>query len=206
MSFKELAIIEATYFKAGEYPFTDQEFFANSQEQREAAPTIDPIVITMFEHEGPRVAETIDQWWNRGYTWKTARSTQNLDNYDVGLNTPELDDNYKLYDGAVRISVEPIELYISDKNDEWGVHRTLLRYEIDGMGMDAFEHCTNEIVKLCDKLRGDNNQIRLMTIWTCEAGKEPDTWDGPGEYYSDYQLTGYVVLNGMDLHIVDIEE
>lgn len=187
MSHKELARVEALFFDKGSYPWTNADFYNNSAEQWEAAPTVDPIVITQYEFEGPRVAEN-DCWWEGLYVWS-----------EWPL---QLDDDLKLLEPVVRLLVQPICLGASDKEyDDIG----LLPYEMSNVGhVDTFLKCRCDLVRAAEYIRRKSIKksilpyaIWFLTTWECDAGIDPDTWMGPGEYWTSYELIGVVSLDDM---------
>lgn len=163
----ELVIVKLTRFRAGEYPWTRQDFYCASEYSVYAAPTVDPIVID------DRVAES-NEWWDDGYLWSA---------YPLPL-----DDNYKLTKDVTRLFFIPIGKPSKEKDN----HCTLIEYEIDGAGhRDVFEDHIKTIIDMLKDVDGE--YIEVVTLWECDAGKEPDTWMGPGEYYSNYSPVGFLI-------------
>jgi hypothetical protein len=176
MSWRELAQIEARYFRVGDYPWTREEFYAASAPQHEAAHTVEPIVLAIFDWEGARVAES-DGWWEGGLWDK-----EHLD----------LDDEWRLTHDAVRFLIVPIALGIGKCEEP---PTGLLNYEIDGAGMtDAFRPHLDDIKRLCAQYVGVQTYLSILTVWECDAGDYYIPGE-PTEYYSDYQLVGAIEVN-----------
>lgn len=201
MNWTEFVHITATIFHAGEYPFTAQEFYENSllqtvkppsdlfdYQDKQAPATVDPIVMTIWEHEGPRVAES-NEWWN----------------FDEGLWSTEnlpLDNDYKLTGDAIRLEFNPITTGVFDRCDEVPQESMLLYYLHNTSAEDVFENHIQDILKLIKKCNKENkSKVYLMTLWSCSNG-----WSEL-EYDEDWYLLGAVTpqLNGVQFIPVEDE-
>lgn len=175
-SWGEFAHLIMDRFKAGEYPWTRQDFYFASEYQYCAAHTVDPILIDYYgvgDHTDYRVADSASAWWEDGWLWS--------------VNPLPLDDDYKLTENVFRVRIIPIGKPGRDKDN----HCTLMEYEVQNGGMSIFEENMREITQLCDRFPQEH--VEFITLWECEAGKEADTWVGPGEYYSWWELIGAVI-------------
>lgn len=82
--------------------------------------------------------------------------------------------------------ITPLHCAVGNGN----MRRSLLQYEVDNMGWpDTFsaEHL-DELKRMCGGRLGTHKRGSFMTVWYCNAGKDEDTWAGPGEYYSEWSL------------------
>jgi len=182
MPWGELVHVEARYFAQGDYPWTERDFFCHSVLQCKAAHTVNPIVLTLWKHQGPRVAED-DGWWiPLGDVWWSAASEDIVCSTDLA---------WRLDADAVRFQLTALQTGSSSNDDAIG----LLRYEIDGMGKhDVFAGYVRDLKAAADQVRGDNAIcVQFVTLWHCDAGKDPDTWVGLGEYWTSWELIGVVL-------------
>jgi hypothetical protein len=72
-----------------------------------------------------------------------------------------------------------------------------LAYAIDQDG--AFEILfpyVNELKMLCDHVRGVSGEraVEALIVFECDAGKDPNTADGPGEYWREHYPIGLLDL------------
>lgn len=182
MSWGELVLVTATYFQAGEHPWTQEAFFDNSVPQCEAAPTIDPIVLTLWDSEGPRVAEN-DNWWEQiGIWWGLVGQGFRFEQY------LPLDDNLKLTAPAVCFHFMPLTIGAGDRDQP---PRSMLTYLCDDVE-HTFEGYLDELKDLCDQHRKEQSFVSLLTLWQCEAGWSYIPGE-PSEYDMDWQLMGAVL-------------
>lgn len=182
MSWGEFVHITAEYFEPGEHPWTTQDFYAHSVLQHEAPATVRGIVQTLWEHEGPRVAER-DGWWDTGVWWGLAGTGYRFEQY------LPLDDDLKLTAPAVRFHFLPLTTSTGDREEP---SESMLAWEINGGGEEeTFWRHLDEIKQLCDGYRKGNSYIALLTLWFCESGWSYIPGE-PSEYESDWQLLGAV--------------
>jgi hypothetical protein len=183
---REFVHIEATHFKAGEHPWTRQDFFEHSAAQAYAPHTVDPIIINMGDEIYPdlRVAEN-DGWWVEiGDFWDGAA---------------DILDECQLSKDVTRFNIRPISTLAGDKEEQ---PMSMLTWECLQMSVaDTFETHIESIKALCDKYRGDNSHISLLTVWACESGQDYD-----GEYNSNRSLVGYVRLTNKSISIEELEQ
>lgn len=186
----EYVHVEAVLFKAGEHPWTPRDFYEHSVPRDEAPHTVDPIVQTIWEHDGPRVAES-DEWWAEGYVWE-------VDDLLLGSD-------YRLTSDAWRFTFLPLTTGCYERKDYEMPRESLIAYEIDNMGITGtFVPHREDILTLVRLVAGGNNEVYLLTLWACEAGwtyvpGEPDDYD------TNWQLIGAVIprTTGVDVRIAE---
>jgi hypothetical protein len=172
MSWHEFVHVEVQIFYAGEHPWTDEDFYANScivnTTPSQRVGVLD-VVQTIFEHEGPRVASATG-WWEEGVWWLA----------QGGWTQHALDSSHKLTCDAWRFEFTPLQCGVGDKH-------SMIQYEIDGGGyVDTFRPHLEALKQLLTAPLGVNKCGSFMTVWHCDAGKDEDTWAGPGEFWSEW--------------------
>lgn len=183
MSWGEFVQISAHRFTTGSYPWTASDFYAHSQRQHEAAPTVDPIVLILWEHDGPRVAES-NNWWQHLGVWYGGASDFRL--ADTGL---PLNDDFRLTVNVWRFTFIPLSLGTSDD----GERENMLAYEIGLNGAEwTFENHLDDVARLCEHYADGKPHVEVLTLWQCDSGWSYVPGE-PSEYESDWQLMGTVL-------------
>jgi hypothetical protein len=181
MPWGELVHIVARYFAKGEHPWTNEDFYAQSWLPSEADVTmlVDPIILTLFEHEGPRYAPSWNWWDCVGHFWS--------------VDEVPLDAEYRLTSDVVRFTISILE--IGGNSDDSSIG--LLPYEVCSMGLsDTFRRPFADDIKAAAdfaRSKGKDNptNVRFLTLWQCDAGRQYIPGE-PDEYYEDWQLMGIV--------------
>lgn len=189
----EFVHITARMFRAGRYPFTAYEFMEHSCELGELIPeSLVPYIdesawirIKIFEHEGDRLAPTIDWWSSLGDLWTTEI---------------DLDENYKLKSDTIRLKFLPMTVgkYTDDRYSNHVLCAGLvglIEYNcFQSLGAkDTFKDSLDEIMQLLESV-GINNydEIKVLTEWSCFAGEVHGGLDS--DYYDEnWYLIGNVV-------------
>lgn len=183
MSWGEFVHVIAEYFEPGEYPWTEESFYSNSVLQADAPHTIDPIVLTIFDSEGPRVAEN-DGWWEHEGVWWGKQP------YSMTSEYLPLDDELRLNTPAVRFRFAPLTTKAGDKGKP---PEGLILYQCRMDGDEyTFQNYLDEIKALCDKYRKGRSYVSLLTLWSCDAGWQYIPGE-PDEYDANWQLIGAVL-------------
>jgi hypothetical protein len=123
MPWGELVHIVARYFRSGDFPWTNEDFYAQSILPNEADVSllVDPIILTLFEHEGPRYAPSWNWWDCIGHFWS--------------VEEIELDAEHRLTSDVVRFTISILE--IGGNSDDSSIG--MLSYEVCSMGLsDTF--------------------------------------------------------------------
>lgn len=180
MPWGEFVHITARYFKSGDFPWTNEDFYAQSVLPSEADVSllVNPIILTLFEHEGPRYCPSWNWWEQTGNLW----SVEEL----------PLDQDYHLAADVVRYDIRILETGTSANDGDIG----LLLYAITHEGLsEAFRPHLDEIKSAADfmRVRGKGVPVRVcfLTLWQCDAGKTYIPGE-PDDYYEDWQLMGIV--------------
>ena len=101
------------------------------------------------------------------------------------------------------------DIVVIDRLDFWGnsadpVYSCGLDWEIDSCGIDftlgdgsivyrgqsSWLNQLAEIAKARTQQDGEGYGCSFLTLWEYSAGKTPDTWLGPGEYWSEWEMLG----------------
>lgn len=162
---RELVVVYATYYTAGEYP---------------SSPGTDPA-----EANRPSLYDS-DVWWYPGAEARAAMgSTAELE--------PELDDDGRLVTDAIRFEFSAPHAGAWEHPDSGG----LIAYEVGNTGWrETFSPYVDTLKACCDKVRGSeaHRWVTVLIVFECEAGKDPDTWLGPGDYWSQWRPIGLLDL------------
>lgn len=172
---RELVHISAIYYTAGEYPFASD--------------------VHPDEAERASWGDYHEVWWYPGAEEAATRSTIAED------MRPPVDEAERLTTEAVRM-----EFTICATGATNGPHMPgLLAHEIDGMGLNQVFGIHADTLKAClDVVRGEsaNRYVSALVVYECEAGKDPDTWIGPGDYWTRWEPLGVLNLSRAEVQAV----
>lgn len=191
----EFVHITALKFSAGEYPFTMAEFYHNSNPlSRGDIEVIKDgiydvlITITLHDHEGPRIENSNDDWWDdcTDFIWSVK---------DIPL-----DDNRKLTQDVYRLYFTPLHHGFYDRDDFYSPTESLIQFNIHDMSLeDVFRDHIEDIIALIEKYNTENKtESNLLTLWYCSGGMiDGAPWDQQ-EYDEYWHLMGAVFPDNMN--------
>lgn len=175
MAWTEVTHVVARRFMVGGYPWTTEEFYEYSC-PLDATPPPDAdsdttITITAVDMEVPRVASR-HGWWDDEYIWWCGGDR-------VIANA--VDGEMRLVCDVWRFDITP--LVIGDSS-----RRNMLTYECTQTGIhDVFEDHAKSLAELCAMQLDIAPESGYLVAWSCDGGKDPDTPNGPGEYWSEWE-------------------
>lgn len=180
-TWRELVVVEATYYHKGEHPWPHRIAEAGDMWGNTEGDLIDS---RWSPEEIAANADTDgDDWWaDHALWWFPGVGECSEGMYPICAKIPETDERIKLLTDAVHFRlVAPYEPGSCESHD---ARPGLIQYDIDYIGYrDAFMPHADDMKRLCDTLRKPGHRsVTALIVFECEAGfsyipGEPDEWD-----------------------------
>jgi hypothetical protein len=186
MSWGEFVHVEAWFFKTGQHPWTEQDWYENTQ------PPTNNLHDMILWSDADRLPPTDPGWWRElGHLWS--------------VDTIRFDGDQKLTHDVVRFHFYPLRTGASEDNMLPG----LIHYELEHNSIyEVMLPERDAIMSICEQARAkkpDAVWFGVLTLWSCESGFSYVPGE-PSEYDSNWQLIGVVHAEKNGVKYTAIEE
>jgi hypothetical protein len=195
-TWREIVIVEATYYSAGQYPWP--HIVADAGDVVYSQYTPDEIAANS-DTDG-------DDWWaDKGLWWFPGVGEYFDERKAFIKEIPDTDEQIKLITDAVHFRT--IAPYRAGSSEAYDDSHGLIRHDIDNAGLRyMFTPYVHDMKRFCDLVRKpDHHSVTALIVFECEAGfsyipGEIDEWD------SNWQPIGLLDLKTLTITELPTED